>query len=104
MGAVEVFKAFSDNVSHTTTLGITAFDLTDFGFTTDQIKKATAMTLTVTGQICRYTLTGSTPTVSGLGHVIAVGATIDVYGYNNLNNFKIISDVASATVTITLYE
>ncbi len=102
MSAAAPYEAFADNIGRVTTLGITQFELSDFGFTDDEIALATELLVTVDGQICHYSLI-STVTTS-IGHIIPNGGTIAIDGHDNVVNFKIIALVASAEVTITLFK
>lgn len=61
--------------------------------------KAKAAIISVEGADIRFTIDGTTPTVSsgtGAGHLLVNGASFIIYGEVNVSNFRCINAVASS--------
>jgi len=56
--------------------------------------------LSVETQAVRYRLDGIAPTAS-VGHPLATGVTIDIYGEANVRNLRIIAQTPTASVSVT---
>lgn len=85
-----------------TATGITAGLLTSSGV---QAKEAY---ITVEDQAIHFTVDGTTPTQTGgtdVGHVLAAGNSISIFGYNNIANFKCIDQTSGnvSKVKVTLF-
>lgn len=71
-------------------------------------RPATAIMVSVETAAIRYTVDGTTPTVTagtGLGHLGEVGDVITISGFQNIKNFRAINAVAAsgATLRITFF-
>lgn len=72
-----------------------------FGFTADQILRATAVHLSCTGADIRYTYDGTTPTAS-IGHPLAAGAETLLRGNSLVRQLQIIQQASGAVVNAVL--
>lgn len=68
-------------------------------------KKARAAIISVEVADVRFTIDGTTPTVSagtGAGHLLVNGASWEILGENNVENFKAINAVAGSGAVVHL--
>lgn len=100
-GVLKARKSQKTTVS-TTALGLTStnFDVTDAypAGNTDtkwKVLRAEEVLITVEAQPIRWTIDGTTPTVTagtGLGHVVAAGGSLTITGYDNIKAFQMIRE------------
>lgn len=58
--------------------------------------------ITVEGDAVRFYEDASSPSATD-GHLVAVDGSVNVYGINNLRNFRVVAVNATATLRVTYY-
>lgn len=80
----------------------TVRDLVACGFSDYDVDTCKRLYISVEDQAVRYRVDGGVPTAT-TGHPIAADANENILGLTNMQNFQVVSQTGTATVTITLF-
>lgn len=64
--------------------------------------QAASALVTITGDNIRFWSDGGTPTAT-VGHLVTVGTPIEVCGFGNVKNFRMIRQTTDATVSVSYF-